>query len=377
MNRSSARRASRLCVLAVTAAALCAGALAPTAAAQDTAARELGVAVSQETSTRAERLAFWTPERMREAIDNPLTGPESAPGSVASPTRPTGTPGEAEQKVVASAPATAPASAPPSTSGSTPPSVAGAAAADIAISQRVPLTTTYPMNLVGKLFSYDDQGNEAGTCSASVITTQTKSTIWTAAHCVHRGDKSGDAGFYKDLMFIPAYSNGASPWGIWMATTKYAPVGYTEESDNLESDFAAVELAPEPDYGKIQDAMGAFGYSFGSADHADAVTAGYPGEGYQRTDLDGEYMMACYGNAEDYANFNPFDNRIKMDCDMGKGASGGPMLIASEASGIQIIGANSHYLADSSTKERINDDLLSSEHGVRAANVIDAVNSGS
>ncbi|MFB6984342.1 hypothetical protein [Streptomyces scopuliridis] len=154
-------------------------------------------------------------------------------------------------------------------------------------------------------------------------------------------------------------------------------MGFTEETDNLDSDFAAVELVPEPDYGKIQDAMGAFGYSFGSADHADTVTAGYPGEGYQRTDLDGEYMMACYGNAEEYANLDPFDDRIKMDCDMSKGASGGPMLIASEASGIQIIGANSQYLADSTTKERINDDHLPSEHGVRAANVIDAVNSGS
>ncbi|MEV6424759.1 hypothetical protein [Streptomyces sp. NPDC051662] len=104
------------------------------------------------------------------------------------------------------------------------------------------------------------------------------------------------------------------------------------------------------------------------------TTVGFPAEGYNRTDLDGEYMYFCYGNAEDNANFNPLDNRIEMDCDMGRGASGGPLVIASEASGIQIVGANSHYLGDTTTGERANDDLLSSEHGVRAVNVINAVN---
>ncbi|MER5184440.1 hypothetical protein ABT009_40025 [Streptomyces sp. NPDC002896] len=319
---------------------------------------------------------------MRKAVPAPLPERSAAGGKDTASTSASSASAsdiDSAAGVIASAPAVQPkGSAAPLTTESAAgdaPLAESAAADDIAVSQRVPITTTYPMNIVGKLFAYDAEGNEELKCSASVIVSDTASTIWTAAHCVHRGDGSGSAGFYEQLMFIPAYKDGESPWGLWAATTKYAPTAYTEDTDNLESDFAAVELAPDPTYGKIQDAMGAFGYSFGSgSDYSDVTTAGYPGEGYNRTDLDGEYMMYCYGNAEDYANLNPLDDRIKMDCDMGKGASGGPMVIASDESGLQIIGANSHYIGDASTGERANDDLLSSEHGVRAANVIAAVN---
>ncbi|MFI1826181.1 trypsin-like serine peptidase [Streptomyces sp. NPDC020412] len=382
MNRSAFMRAGRRCALAVSAAAVvCAGTLVPAASAQEPAestARELGVSVSRETSTPEEIRAFWTPERVQKALDNPMTPPTAA---AAAPAKASGdAPRKGANEIVASAPAVGPAAGGPGATraafGDAATAVANKAAADIAVSQPVPMTSVYPMNLVGKLFIYDEQGKELSTCSAAVINTRTKSTIWTAAHCVHKGDNSGQAGFHKKLMFRPAYNKGQTPWGDWTVTAKYAPVGYTEQGDSLESDFAAAELAPLAPYGKIVDAMGGFGYSFGSADHPEAVTAGYPGEGYKRTDLDAERMMACYGNAEDNANFNPFDNRIKMDCDMGKGSSGGPMAVQSSTSGIQIIGANSHYLADATTNQRINDDLLSSEHGVRAANVIDAVNAG-
>ncbi|MFE7565518.1 trypsin-like serine peptidase [Streptomyces sp. NPDC057539] len=349
------------------------GALAPAAAAApdvpEGVGSRSGVSVDYEDSSRSETLAFWTPERLREAVPAPMPEGSAAVGGG----RAEGSAPPAEElKVTASAPAVQPKSA--TTAGAqAAPDVQ--AAAEIAVSQRVPLTTTYPMNVVGKLFAYDANGDEQVKCSASVIISDTKNTIWTAAHCVHRGDGSGAAGFYEHLIFIPAYKAGESPWGIWTAKAKYAPEGYTDDSDNLESDLAAVVLEPEPDYGNIQDAMGALGYSFGSgSDYPEVTTVGYPAEGYNRTDLNGEYMYFCYGNAEDNANFNPLDNRIKMDCDMGKGASGGPLVIASEASGIQIVGANSHYLGDTTTGERANDDLLSSEHGVRAVNVINAVN---
>jgi V8-like Glu-specific endopeptidase len=329
--------------------------------------------VDREDHSRAEALAFWTPERLREAV--PATAPEGP-----APSRtPEAEPRAEEPGRTAAAPAVPPKAARSTdtaalTSGSTTTSQA-AAAEEMAVAQRVPLTTTYPMNTVGKLFAYDAGGNETKRCSASVITSDTRNTIWTAAHCVHRGDGSGAAGFYEYLIFMPAYQDGQSPWGIWNAKAKYAPEAYTVDGDQLSSDFAAVVLEPEPDYGNIQDAMGALGYSFGSgSDYPEVATVGYPEEGYNRTDFDGEYMYYCTGNAEDYANLNPFDNRIKMDCDMGKGSSGGPLVISSEASGVQIVGANSHALKDATTGQRINDDLLSSEHGVRAVNVINAVN---
>ncbi|MFD5111647.1 hypothetical protein ACFWNG_04910 [Streptomyces sp. NPDC058391] len=48
---------------------------------------------------------------------------------------------------------------------------------------------------------------------------------------------------------------------------------------------------------------------------------GAPEEGYQRTDLNGERAMHCIDETTDATFLDPFDDRIKIDCDMGRGAS--------------------------------------------------------
>ncbi|MEO3754744.1 hypothetical protein [Streptomyces sp. B6B3] len=58
----------------------------------------------------------------------------------------------------------------------------------------------------------------------------------------------------------------------------------------------------------------------------------------------GEVLMYCYGDAVDAASWLFFDDRLKTDCDMGDGSSGGPFLVDDE--GITIAGANSHTDGD-------------------------------
>lgn len=83
--------------------------------------------------------------------------------------------------------------------------------------------------------------------------------------------------------------------------------------------------------------------------------------------------MYCSGSTVDAANWNPLDNRLRMNCDMGGGASGGPMAIGVGTSNVQIIGANSHHNVDSAGNWADNH-LFSSEHSDHAAAVIDLVN---
>lgn len=85
--------------------------------------------------------------------------------------------------------------------------------------------------------------------------------------------------------------------------------------------------------------------------------------------MDGYTQFFCTGNVVDAANLNPFDDRLEMDCDMGSGASGGPMATTEG----QIVGANSHVEVDDSG-ERINDNLYSSNHGSQAVAVINRIN---
>ncbi|MCO6004428.1 trypsin-like peptidase domain-containing protein [Actinoallomurus purpureus] len=66
--------------------------------------------------------------------------------------------------------------------------------------------------VVGALFSSD--GNGSHYCTASVVDTPKKSLILTAAHCVY-----GTNGTAKNIAFVPRYSKGSRPYGVW-------PVGY-------------------------------------------------------------------------------------------------------------------------------------------------------
>lgn len=330
------------------------------------------VSVSKEAASAQQIRAHWTPERLRQAAAHPapLRPARSTDHRRTQARTATRTP-----HLTATADAVLPRTGPARASVPT-----QLMADEIPVSQRVPFSSSWPNVIVGRLF-YDEPTGKSGSCTASVIVSDTKNALWTAAHCVHLGDGSGDAGWFKNIAFVPGYKDGQMPWGMWSADREYAPTSWTQDGDQFESDLAAVILKPDtnPDtqYGNIEDAIGGLGYVFGeTTDHDNALSYGYPGDGYQRPDSDfaaGEFMMFCGGNVEDAADFNPIDDRLKMDCDMGHGASGGPMFIGLTDFNPQIIGANSHFESDANDN-RISDDLFSSEHDNEAVAVINTVN---
>ncbi|WP_381789558.1 hypothetical protein [Streptomyces niveus] len=92
-------------------------------------------------------------------------------------------------------------------------------------------------------------------------------------------------------------------------------------------------------YTSLTAAGGARGYLFGAGyDFPDVFSSGFPGEGYNRTD-------------------------------MGEGVSGGPIFTTDA----QIISANSHYESEDRVTRK-NDDLFGSEHGDQAVAVINEIN---
>ncbi|WP_406515919.1 hypothetical protein OH809_30230 [Streptomyces sp. NBC_00873] len=360
----------RIAVTAACTSALLSSLLAPAAVAQGQNEANPGVAVDTDTPSAREVAEFWTPERTREALAHPepLLKADPKRGLDRKPSS-----GRLAKPV--SVDAARPTSDSPAARTATLQTAGteAAVAQEITVAQEVPYSTSIPNVVVGKLL-YQKPNGDTGHCTASVIVSDTKNTVWTAGHCVHTGS-GGAAGWFSNIRFIPGYKDGQQPWGEWVEDRKYAPSSYTEGGDQLESDLAAVVLQPLAGYGNLQDNIGGLGYRFGGeTDYADAFTVGYPGEGYNRTDMTGERMMYCRGNTEDLWWWVPTDDRVKMDCDMGKGASGGPMFIGAFNYNPQIIGANSHYQEDATTGKRVNDDLISSLHDLNAANVINAVN---
>ncbi|MFF4758432.1 hypothetical protein [Streptomyces sp. NPDC001292] len=151
-----------------------------------------------------------------------------------------------------------------------------------------------------------------------------------------------------------------APWGKWTATKKVAPTQWTADGDFADADMAAFNVAVPSGYTSLTAAVGALGYRFGAgSDFSDVIDSGFPGEGYKRTDMDGFKQFYCTGNAEDASDWNPLDDRVKVDRDMGKGASGGP-IATTEA---QIISANSHYETEDDGVTRKNDDLFGDQEG--------------
>lgn len=108
---------------------------------------------------------------------------------------------------------------------------------------------------VGAIFS----SNGAGThfCSASVVTSNNRSLIITAAHCIHGG---AGKGYGKHLAFVPKFDGqkpttaSARPYGTWIARSALVDARWASHTD-ADLDFGFVTLAPLGGR-KIQDVVG-------------------------------------------------------------------------------------------------------------------------
>jgi V8-like Glu-specific endopeptidase len=102
---------------------------------------------------------------------------------------------------------------------------------------------------VGALFSHDTKGDHF--CTASAVDSPGRNLIITAAHCVH----SGKGGAYlSDLVFVPGYRNGATPYGVWKVKAQFVDPRWAGDSDpDVDVGFAVVEPL---DGRNIEDVLG-------------------------------------------------------------------------------------------------------------------------
>ncbi|GGV85138.1 hypothetical protein GCM10010294_64340 [Streptomyces griseoloalbus] len=365
------RSAATAVLLAV---ALIPATLTTASAAEAPTPAEPGVTFGKQATDPQKVRDFWTPGRIARALANEK---KDQAGVARDAAVATAAAEATEDKAGSTAPrltAEAPQILPAKRTG-----VSTTAAADVPempVAQKVPYPQTPPATVVGKILYIDDAGEEHG-CSGASISADGNNTVWTAGHCVHPGDGRGSDGFYDLVLFIPGYKESLdtpgeydAPWGEWVAQSFVAPEAWTQDKDYDEGDLAAFTVEAPTGYTNLTDTVGAFGYKFGyGSDWPDIIDSGFPGEGYNRTDMDGYTQFYCTGDVVDAMNWNPLDNRLEMNCDMGAGASGGPMATTEG----QIVGANSHVEIDDQD-QRINDLLYSSDHGDQAVAVINAIN---
>jgi V8-like Glu-specific endopeptidase len=122
---------------------------------------------------------------------------------------------------------------------------------------------------VGALFARDASGDHF--CTASVVASPGHDLLMTAAHCIH-GGKGG--GYKTDIVFIPGYQDGATPYGVWTPRQLLVAPQWASSSD---PDFDVGFVVLQPLDGKnIEDVLGANQIGFDAGfDHLVRVT-GYP-----------------------------------------------------------------------------------------------------
>ena len=126
----------------------------------------------------------------------------------------------------------------------------------------------------------------------------------------------------RELVFVPAYDDGSTPFGVWHATRLYSTPIWVEFGDPT-ADLGFATVRPNRN-GALQRAVGARGIAFGADADRRYTAFGYPAN---RDDgFDGRRERFCRSG---FSGRDPASKRgigpptISMRCDMTEGASGG------------------------------------------------------
>jgi V8-like Glu-specific endopeptidase len=122
---------------------------------------------------------------------------------------------------------------------------------------------------VGALFEHSPSGNHF--CTASVVDSPGHDLLITAAHCIHGGK---DGGYSQDIVFIPGYQDGATPYGVWTPAKLFVDSRWASSSD---PDFDVGFVVLQPLNGQnIQDVLGANEIGFNAGFSNLVRVTGYP-----------------------------------------------------------------------------------------------------
>ncbi len=257
----------------------------------------------------------WTPERMRAAEPLVATGPVGATRAAA----------KAAGEQVDVPPAFHPGAKRPFKPQSS------SAAAQQTWSGGGLIATT-----AGKVFGTGGNGVDF-VASGNVVTSSDGDVVVTVAHAM----MDAEGRWSKNLIFVPAYKDGAAPHGKFAARTMFFWSGYYKDSlRHPPLDFGMLVVSPVKGR-TVQQTVGGQGIRFNAADSTSPnLLLGYPSNGNG-----GKTLQYCSG-----PSVSPrYDMKYAMICDMGGGSSGGPWFQGfdqAKGSGYQI---SAHALRNTTT----------------------------
>jgi hypothetical protein len=262
----------------------------------------LFVAEAADGSARSHALRYWTPERMQSARPLDLVrGRDGAPHLRLGPP------------------------APPAPS---------ASASFLAVA--TPDLPPYSVN--GRIFIRIR--GQRGYCSGTAINSPTRQLVLTAGHCVNAGAEFHGNLWYRDLLFVPAYTAGKGPFGGFAARRNkiFAAPQWTNRS-NSNFDVGAFLTVPNAQGVNVADAVGGGAtIALDQPRNQRYASFGYPGNVRRMQGCNSSYT------GDDRLSFSfPGPPTFGIGCHWAPGASGGGWLIEN---GTEIDGLNSYLRLD-------------------------------
>lgn len=188
-----------------------------------------------------------------------------------------------------------------------------------------------PQPELGKVFF--TLGGTNYVCSGTATNSGNGDVVTTAGHCLHEGPGA----FATNFAFVPAYENGAEPYGKWTAKELFTTQQWAASGD-FEYDAGFAVMNENSSGASLTDVVGSYPIAFNQARGLQYQSFGYPAA----SPFDGETLWSCSGTATD----DPFGASTQgLPCDMTGGSSGGGWI-----TGGAINSVNSYkYRSDSST----------------------------
>jgi V8-like Glu-specific endopeptidase len=158
---------------------------------------------------------------------------------------------------------------------------------------------------VGALFNETNGKLGSHFCTASVVHSAAGDLALTAAHCVY--------GRTGAMAFVPGYTQGQTPYGVWQVTRVYTDSAWDSAQDP-DHDVAFLKLADASDGVPIENVTGAETLGMGSPAGELVQVIGYPD--------DADQPVWCAGTAKGFSA-----TQLEFDCGgYPVGTSGGPFL---------------------------------------------------
>ena len=195
----------------------------------------------------------------------------------------------------------------------------------------------FPGRLHGKVFFTLAGGEAPGdyVCSATVVSSNSHSLVWTAGHCIDDAETGG--GLATNWSFVPGYEAGSAPFGEWPAKRLATTPGW-HSAANVRVDLGAATVVRDAAGRGIEDVVGARPIAFNRAGPGSVTAFGYPANPSLFQPLfDGERLYSCDSpitGSDNPAGSGP--DPLEIRCDMSGGSSGGGW-IASDGSLISVI----------------------------------------